>query len=160
MVILLTLAYASVIILLLNIAFFSHWHWLIKASAVVICSVFYGVTWIGFNALTGWPTAQELPDEFKLVGTHIIHPDKKQGTEGEIYIWAIDLAKGTDYRPRSYKIPYEETLHEEIATATRRGGSHKGIKVRQETATGTTRSKPDTRIIFKPILTPRLPAKE
>ena len=128
---LLTLAYVAVAILLLNLGFRSHWRWQIKLFAVLITAAFYIGTWYGLKHLQGWPVDKSLPAEFRLISEYIQQPDKQRGTDGAIYLWVIDQAGDADRQPRAYRIPYQLSLHEDIARATARGRPQIGKRLEQ-----------------------------
>ena len=48
---------------------------------------FYVFTWIGYKQVLGWPSTQEIPEEFRLIWVSIDEPDKFNKREGEIYFW-------------------------------------------------------------------------
>jgi len=128
---LLTLAYVVVAVLLLNIGFRSHWRWQVKLFAVFITTVFYIGTWYGLQQLQGWPLDGSLPNKFRLISETIEQPNKRKGTDGAIYLWVVDQAEDADNRPRAYRLPYHEALHEDIAEATARGRPQIGKRVEQ-----------------------------
>jgi hypothetical protein len=159
---LLTIAYVAVAALLLNLGFRSHWHWWVKLSAVLLTTLFYFANWYGLKQLQGWPLENELPTEFRLVSEYIVHPDKHKGTDGAIYLWVIDQTADADRRPRAYRMPYHEQLHEEIIEAQSSGKPQLGKRVEQVTTRGDSQSEgqPGTGIEFEDIVKPKLPAKQ
>ncbi|SVB22395.1 uncharacterized protein METZ01_LOCUS175249, partial [marine metagenome] len=48
---------------------------------------FYIFTWLGYKQILGWPSAQEIPNDFRLVWVSIDEPDKFTKSEGKIYFW-------------------------------------------------------------------------
>ena len=48
---------------------------------------FYFITWVGYKQVLGWPTAQEIPEEFRLIWVAIDEPDKMTKNQGGIYLW-------------------------------------------------------------------------
>jgi len=132
-VFILTIAYVLIVIFLLLISLRTPYRWQYKAGIILICSLFYAVTWHTLPKLQGWPIDAQVPDEFQLVSRYVVQPSKQKGTAGAIYLWVIDLAEDADHMPRAYQLPYKEELHEELITATKRGGEQKGKRVAQST---------------------------
>ena len=54
-------AYGIVTMLLLSLNLTSLWRWWVKAGAIIVTTVFFGVTYLAINGLMGWPTTQKLP---------------------------------------------------------------------------------------------------
>jgi hypothetical protein len=112
-------AYAIVTMLLVSLNLTSLWRWWIKAGAIIVSTVFFGVTYVAINGLMGWPTAQKLPTRFNLVSSVILEPDKRTNDPGHIFLWATELdannvPSGT---PRSYQIAYSGARARKIAAA-------------------------------------------
>ena len=137
---LLTLAYVLIALLLLNMGLKSAWRWQVKLFVIILTSVFYVGTWYGLQHMQGWPVKQQLPAEFDLIAEYIRQPNKQTGSEGAIYLWVIDRAEGADKQPRAYRLPYRETLHENIAEARSRGRPQVGRRVEKASAAGDRRS--------------------
>lgn len=157
-VLLLTIAYVAVVLFLLLLSLRASYRWYLKAGIIVICSLFYAVIWNTLPKLEGWPIERALPDEFQLISQHIVQPDKYKGTKGAIYMWVIDLGQDADRRPRAYKLPYVEELHEDIVEATSSGEIQKGKKVQQ---TGDNiEGSPSSSIKFQPMPVNRPPPKD
>lgn len=120
----LTGAYVLLALLLLSINLYSHWSWWVKAGVTVLTSAFYIVAYLSIAPLLGWPTEAEPPKRFHLIAAHVQEPDKKNGFDGHIYLWARDLSAATDSEPRAYRLPFSAALHErvvEASTKLRRG---------------------------------------
>ena len=112
-------AYIIVTMLLLSLNLTSLWRWWIKAAAIILTTVSFGVTYLAINGLMGWPTAQKLPTRFSLVSSVISEPNRRTNSPGHIYLWAAELdanniPAGT---PRSYQISYSAALARKIAGA-------------------------------------------
>ena len=112
-------AYVVLAVLLLSLNLTSLWRWWIKGAAIVVTTVFFGVTFHTLNGLMGWPTTQKLPARFTLVWSLVVEPDKKTSTPGCIYVWAEELDDNNvpSNTPRSYQLPYSDTLARKIAGA-------------------------------------------
>ena len=53
----------------------TNFHWLIKATMIVIVTLFYVLTYKSFKNLLGWPSSELLPDRFRLVAAQIYEPN-------------------------------------------------------------------------------------
>ena len=112
-------AYVVVTMLLISLNVASLWRWWIKAAAIIITTVFFGVTWQSINGLMGWPTAQRLPPRFSLVSSRITEPDRRTNNPGHIYLWIDQL---NEYNvpsglPRSYQLAYSKGLAHKVSVA-------------------------------------------
>jgi hypothetical protein len=111
-------AYVIVALLLLCLNLYTSWSWRIKAAAIVVVSAFYLVSYFSLPPLLGWPTAAALPERFNLVAIYVQEPDKVSGSEGEIFLWATDLAEGArGGEPRAYRVPFSGELHAKVVEA-------------------------------------------
>ena len=63
---------------LLNLTFSNK----LKTVVVFIMASFYVFTWMGYKQILGWPSTQEIPDEFRLIWVSIDEPDKLTKKEG------------------------------------------------------------------------------
>ncbi len=112
-------AYAAVAMLLLSLNLTSLWRWWVKAAAITVTTVLFGVTYESVNGLMGWPTTQKPGGRFNLISAQISEPDRKNHTPGYIYLWADDL-DGNNVPsgiPRSYQFPYTDALARKVADA-------------------------------------------
>jgi hypothetical protein len=112
-------AYGAVTMLLLSLNLTSLWRWWVKAAAIIITTVFFGVTYNSVNGLMGWPTTQKLPPRFNFVSSHVTEPDRRTQTPGHIYVWAneLDVNNVPSGAPRSYQLDYSDTLARKITGA-------------------------------------------
>lgn len=118
-------AYILLAVLLLSINLYSKWSWQIKASTIILTSVFYVVTYYSLPALLGWPTSQNPPDQFRLLGAHVEQPDKEKNTSGAIYLWLSKIINMTDLsEPRAYEFDYSAELHEKIINVNAKLGKN------------------------------------
>ena len=100
----------------------SLWHWGIKAAAVAITTVFFGVSYLSTAGLIGWPSEAHLPERFQLQWATVVEPGKLNGLPGSIYLWveALDgnnIPAGT---PRAFRVPYSRELADRIGRAKER----------------------------------------
>lgn len=108
-------SYVALGIVLLSLHVYSNWSPWIKASATVLLTLFFAVTYQSYPGLLGWPVSTErLPDPLYLIGLETAEPDR-------IYLWARDLGPGLGYQqPRAYALPYSKSLHEKANEAGRK----------------------------------------
>ena len=108
-------AYILIALLLLSINLYSKWSWKIKATTIVLTSVFYIVTYFSFPPLLGWPTSQYPPEQFRLISAHVVQPNKETGEDGAVYLWLTEIEDMTTSGiPRAYELEYSNELHEKI----------------------------------------------
>jgi hypothetical protein len=112
-------AYGIVTMLLLSLNLTSLWRWWVKAAAIIVTTVSFGVSYAAINGLMGWPTARKLPPRFNLVSSVIVEPDRRTHSPGHIYLWATELDTNNvpADTPRSYEIAYTPGLAKKIAGA-------------------------------------------
>jgi hypothetical protein len=122
-------AYGAVIMLLISLNLVSLWRWWIKAAAIVVTTIFFGITYGSLNGLMGWPTSQRPPERFNLISSHILEPDKRNHTPGHIYLWADELDRNNvpSGTPRNYQIPYSDALARKVSEAQER--RDRGIEI-------------------------------
>ncbi|HIN73259.1 MAG TPA: hypothetical protein EYM94_00565, partial [Gammaproteobacteria bacterium] len=102
--ILLVSAYVAITALLLIFCLYSKFSNKLKTVVVVVMASFYVFTWIGYKQVLGWPSTQEIPEEFRLIWVSIDEPDKFNKREGKIYFWIryMDKAGIPFGKPRAY----------------------------------------------------------
>ena len=104
-------AYIALAVILLGMLLYSNWHWLLKAAAIMMLSLFYYVSYFSYPSLMGWPTSRDLPKRFHLIAIFVDAPRK-------IYFWGSDLKHGADVSvPRSFELPYSKALHAKMEEA-------------------------------------------
>ena len=106
MSLLLAVCYAAVAALLLNLCLATSWSARVKFAAIAAVSLLYGGTWLGLQALVGWPTDADMPDRFEVQWVTIDEPGPR-GEPGAIYYWV--RAFGTDAgreRPRAHALSF------------------------------------------------------
>ena len=114
----LIICFVLIAALLLSLNLYSKFPWTVKAAGIIIVSSFYLVSYFSFPPLLGWPTKDDLPKRFKLIGAHVSEPNKISGSEGEIYLWVTDMTPGNNNeRPRSYRLPFNQDLHAKVIEA-------------------------------------------
>ncbi len=111
-------AYVVVALLLLLLNLYTPWSWRVKATLIAVVSLFYAVSYFSLPPLLGWPTDAELPKRFNLAAIYVQEPDKSSGREGEIFLWATDMAEGPrGAEPRAYRVPFSGELHARVVEA-------------------------------------------
>ena len=85
-----------------------------KLSAIAAVTLFY---WVQFEALqryAGWPASGPLPDEFVLLASEVVEPDRSRGEPGRMYWWVRESGDPT-IAPRVYELPYAKQVHQQSA---------------------------------------------
>ena len=115
-------SYVAIAVLLLSLNLASRWHWGIKAMAIAITTIFFGVSYVSIAGLIGWPSEARMPEHFQLHWATVIEPDKLIGLPGSIFLWVEGLDEnnipaGT---PRAFRVPYSRALADRIGRAKER----------------------------------------
>jgi hypothetical protein len=115
-------SYLVIAVLLLSLNLASRWHWGIKAAAIAITTIFFGLSYFSIAGLIGWPSEASMPAHFQLHWATVVEPDKLNGLPGSIFLWveALDqdnLPAGT---PRAFRVPYSRELADRIGHAKER----------------------------------------
>jgi hypothetical protein len=116
------LSYVVVTVLLLNLNVASRWHWGVKAAAIIISTLFFGVSYVSIAGLIGWPSEARVPEHFQLDWAMVIEPDKLNGSPGSIYLWVevLDESNVPAGTPRAFRVPYSRDLADRIGHAKER----------------------------------------
>lgn len=116
---LLSVSYALIAALLLALCISLPGRRFLKIVLIGSVSVFYVVTWLGHQSMLGWPTAEQMPDHFRVLWITIDEPDKAGDDEGGIFFWlrALDKAGLPQGTPRAYFTPFTEQAAEEAQAA-------------------------------------------
>jgi len=116
------LSYVVVAVLLLSLNLTSRWHWGVKAAAIAVTSVFFGVSYASIAGLIGWPSEARVPERFQLDWGTVVEPDKLNGSPGSIYLWveALDGNNVPAGTPRAFRVPYSRDLADRIGHAKER----------------------------------------
>ena len=106
-VVALSVTYAVVAALLLNLNLATRYSPWIKATAILVVTVLYAGTWLGTRNLLGWASPDPIPDTFRVLWISMDEPDKSSGTPGSIYFWVreLDEAGLPKGEPRAHRIP-------------------------------------------------------
>jgi len=116
------ISYVVIAVLLLNLNLASRWHWGIKATAIAITTVFFGICYVSTAGLIGWPSEARVPEHFQLDWAIVVEPDKLNGLPGAIYLWveALDEHNMSSGTPRAFRVPYNRELADCIGHAKER----------------------------------------
>lgn len=122
--------YVALVATLLVLLFATRWRWQWKAVLIVVASLFYLVPYVSWPQLQGWPTIDDVPAEFNVVGMYVQPPNQYTGSEGVIYLWLAErLAGGAQGEPRAFKFGYGVkardrmfAMHEKLKKGTAQAG--------------------------------------
>lgn len=121
-----TLAPAFLFVVLLALVVMTRSGWHAKLVAGGALALFTAVAANSTPGLLGWPAGEEPPARFRLLAAHVQQPDKQTGSEGAVFLWAIDAEDmSRTPEPRAYRLPYSPALHETAAGASAKLG--KGV---------------------------------
>lgn len=114
--------YAMIAVLLLSLNLTSRWRWWIKGGAIVLTGAFFIGSYLAIVSFLGWPTRDQVPNNFLLVATRVVEPDAFTGTPGAVYLWLeeLDANHVPNGRPRAYKLGYSEELAAQVEEAQER----------------------------------------
>ena len=116
----LTITYVALAALLLGIFLLARVPAWVKLSCIILVSSFYYLTYQSYIGLLGWPTQQQVPEQFQLMSSIITEPDESSGDPGVIHIWVTTFTNNRpDREPRAYELPYDLELHAALDTALR-----------------------------------------
>jgi len=163
----LVITYTALAVLLLALHIYSAVPVWVKAGLILLMGGFFFITYDSLHDMLGWPTKRDLPDEFLMIASRVIEPNKKNKANGEIYIWASAINDShPDKEPRAYRISYSPELHEEVENANwrmRRGRVQMGrveeVDAPNESQDSQRTSTQIERITIYDLPDPQLPEK-
>jgi hypothetical protein len=105
-------AYVFLAVVVLSMGLTSRFAWWVKASVIVVSSVFFVEVFFASKNLLGWPGSGALPPKFQLLWTRVVEPDPKLGDHGAIFLWVeeVDENNVPSGMPRAYRLPYSVKL--------------------------------------------------
>lgn len=123
-----TIFFCLLVALLLWVIIGGKGHWLLKALLIVPTIWFSVAVGNSLPTMLGWPTSDELPEKYELIGAKIEHPNLKTGRPGRILLWVQDMEPSEDkyrwslYKPdindsRLHVIPYSKKMHKRVEGA-------------------------------------------
>jgi hypothetical protein len=114
-------AYVVMALLLLSAGFTARYAWWVKASAIVVTSLFFVEVFFASKGLLGWPGTGALPAKLQLLWTRVVEPDLKLSNRGAIYLWVeeVDENNVPSGLPRAYRLPYSIRLLEAKNSSTK-----------------------------------------
>lgn len=100
-------------------------HWSIKSFIIPFCtwySIAIGVTIV---SVFGWPADAQVPEKFEVHYILVQPPSKQTGSDGNIYLWLIDLENKHEFslfnlynsiegEPRAFRVVYSKKLHQRL----------------------------------------------
>lgn len=112
-------AYVVLAVLLLALGLSARLAWWVKATAIVVTSVFFVEMFFASKDLLGWPRTGQLPARFQLLWVRVVEPDLKNSNPGAIYLWIeeVDDNNVPDGVPRSHRVPYTRPLADRASKA-------------------------------------------
>ncbi len=115
----LSVAYATLGVLLLVIALRTTLAWWLKAGLVVITCAFFVVAFDQTRDLLGWPSTRAMPARFQLLWARVVEPSRAYNEPGAIYMWAEELDENNvpSGLPRAYKVRYTRPLADKVDKA-------------------------------------------
>lgn len=116
---LLIVSYVTIASLVLIFGFRSNYSNKFKLTMICMMCVFYFTSWGAFKNILGWPSSEELPENFNINWIVVLHPDKEENKEGEIYLWIsnTDSFEGISKQPRAYRLIWNEENYKKAQEA-------------------------------------------
>jgi hypothetical protein len=160
----LTLSFAALVLLCTLALLWSRWPGWMKGLLLAGVTVLYFWGDSVVHNLSGWPTADVLPERFTLLAVVIEEPSNKNA--GALYLWvnAIDQGKPVP-QPRAFKLAYTKDLHallNESMKKTRQGISQMGTAVPKQGKKGLGWLRPgadEQEVKIRDLPAPQLPEK-
>jgi hypothetical protein len=98
-------------------------NWALKMAAIFVTLMFSLNIMRSLENLSGWPSEDDLPNQFLVHWVMVEEPSKEFKTDGGIYLWVQNLDNETyevleffknneDFQPRAYRLDYSAELHE------------------------------------------------
>lgn len=104
-------------ILVLSILFYlllrSKLHAALKFMAVFMVTAFYWIQYESLQQFTGWPSTDDLPQEFVLIASDVLEPNKQTGHPGIMYWW-VKNNTNLQQPPRVFQLSFDSEMHKEI----------------------------------------------
>ena len=121
-VVALSVTYAAVAALLLNLNLATRYSPWIKLAAILLVSGLYAATWSGTRNLLGWASPDPIPEAFRVLWISVDEPDKAAGIPGTIFFWIreLDEAGLPKGEPRAHRITWTEESAEAAEQALAR----------------------------------------
>jgi hypothetical protein len=113
------IAYVVIAVLLLSMNLTSRWRWWIKAGAILVTGVFFGLSYLSIVSILGWSTHENPPERFALLASRVVEPDRITGNPGMIYLWLEELDENNipSGKPRSYGLSFTSDFAKAVGMA-------------------------------------------
>ena len=115
--ILISLSYIAVIVLVVWLGFGKRLSVLSKITLALLLPLVYFLHWTGLQEIKGWPSDQNLPSQFELIGADIQEPNPLKDIKGNIHLWIRPEDNGP---PRAFALTYSRELHKKLFDTKRR----------------------------------------
>ena len=115
----LAMAYVFLLFLVLLAIFRSEIGPGLKLMLASLCLGFYLWHYNSLHDYLGWPAANGIPENFELISSFVVEPNLKSDDAGAVYLWIRDL-DGEQPVPRSFRLPYQKLLHQQVDDTMRR----------------------------------------
>lgn len=102
------------LVLLLVAAIHSTLHYILKAILIVSSLLIVVLCYMTITNQLGWPVADHLPPQFRILSADIHEPSSKSNDQGAIYVW---YTTDNNRVPRSIQLPYSKTMHKQMSQA-------------------------------------------
>lgn len=142
----------------------SRWPAWMKTLLVLGTAVFAFYADDAVHNLSGWPSADALPERWVLLAAVIEEPSAK--SKGALYIWVNGIDNGKPAAmPRAYRLPYTKDLHSllnEGMKKTRQGVSQVGTAEPKKGPRGLSWLRPgsdEQEVKIRDLPSPQLPEK-
>lgn len=115
------LCYVFLLAILLSVLIHARVATWLKAGLIVASLGFFFMANDSLRAALGWPVRTALPEKFMLVASWVSEPEKQGDGSGSIVLWVVTLRDDRPASdPRSYRLPYDEVLHQKLTDAEMR----------------------------------------
>ena len=154
-----------VLVLLCTLALvWSRWPVWLRGLLVLGVTVFYFFADSVLHGLSGWPSADAMPERWVLLAAVIEEPGAK--TQGALYLWVNAIENGKPVtEPRAFRLPYTKDLHallNEGMKKTRQGVSQMGTAEPRHGPRGLSWLRPGSNeqiVKIRDLPSPQLPEK-
>lgn len=113
--------YAVPLFLLLIFCLATRWSVWLKAIMIGIVGLCAVTSVTVMQTLSGWPSADVLPEKFLFLSAVFDEPNPATGSAGALYVWVHPIENGKPVaHPRAYKLKYQKDLKGILAEALKK----------------------------------------